>query len=80
MSVNEEKQRLPDGQERYIPQQIPSAAEQKNDQESLRAALDVIARVHRASKAAQGPAPQTRAEKIALDRALRIGEEKLLRK
>lgn len=80
MSVNEETQSAPDGRERYVPQRVPPAAEQKNDQESLRSALNVIAGVHRASKAAQGAAPQNRAEKISLDRALRIGEEKLLRK
>ncbi len=80
MSVNEEIESTSDGGERYIPQRVPPAAEQKNDQESLRAALDVIAGVHRASKAAQGPAPQNRAQKVTLDRALRIGEEKLLRR
>ncbi|SFE62231.1 putative polyvalent protein kinase domain-containing protein [Spirosoma endophyticum] len=80
MSVNEETGFASDGRERYIPQRVPPAAEQKNDQESLRAALDVIAGVHRASKAAQGAAPQNRAEKTVLDRALRVGEEKLLRK
>lgn len=68
------------GGQRYIPQRVPSAAEQKNDQESLRAALDVIAGVHRSSKAAQGPAPQNRIQKVALDQALQIGEEKLLRR
>ncbi|WP_460964814.1 putative polyvalent protein kinase domain-containing protein [Spirosoma litoris] len=80
MSVNKEREPTPDGRERYIPQRVPPAAERKNDQESLRAALDVIAGVHRASKAAQGPAPQNRAEKAALDQALRVGEEKLLRR
>lgn len=79
MAVNKEIE-LSDGGERYIPQRVPPAAEQKNDQESLRAALDVIAGVHRASKAAQGPAPKNRSEKIELDRALRVGEEKVLRK
>ena len=78
MSVNEEIESTSDGGERYVPQRVPPAAEQKNDQESLRAALDVIAGVHRASKAAQGPAPQNRAQKVTLDKALRIGEEKLL--
>ncbi|WP_460912370.1 putative polyvalent protein kinase domain-containing protein [Spirosoma areae] len=80
MSVNKEIESAQDGGERYIPKRVPPAAEQKNDQESLRAALDVIAGVHRSSKAAQGPTPQNRAEKIALDRALRVGEEKLLRR
>lgn len=76
----EETESTSDGRERYIPQRIPPAAEQKNDQESLRAALDVIAGVHRASKAAQGPAPQNRVQKASLDQALRVGEEKLLRR
>ena len=80
MSVNKETESTSDGRERYVPQRVPSAAEQKNDQESLRAALDVIAGVHRASKAAQGPAPQNRAQKVTLDKALRIGEEKLLKR
>ena len=79
MSVNKETG-LSNERERYIPQRVPPAAEQANDQESLRAVLDVIGGVHRASKAAQGPAPQNRAEKAILDRALKIGEEKLLRR
>lgn len=57
MPVNKEIDVASDGGERYIPQRVPPAAEQANGQESLRAALDVIAGVHRASKAAQGPAP-----------------------
>ena len=80
MSVNKETESTSDGGERYIPQRVPPAAEQKNDQKSLRTALDVIAGVHRASKAAQGSAPQNRAQKVALDQALRVGEEKLLRR
>ena len=67
-----------DGRARYVPQRVPPAAEQKNDQKSLRAALDVIAGVHRASKAAQGPAPRNQREKTALDAQFRIGEEKVL--
>jgi len=80
MAVSNETERLSDGNERYVPQRVPPAAEQKNDQESLRAALDVIAGVHRTSKAAQGAAPRTRPEKIAIDKALRVGEGKLLRR
>ena len=69
-----------DGRARYVPQRVPPTAERKNGQESIRAALDVIAGVHRASKAAQGAAPRNHTEKIALEQALRIGEEKLLRR
>ncbi|MBO0948367.1 putative polyvalent protein kinase domain-containing protein [Fibrella forsythiae] len=69
-----------DGRARYVPQRVPPAAERKNDQEGLRAAIDVIAGVHRASKAAQGAAPRNRYEQIALEQALQIGEEKLLRR
>ncbi|WP_460970939.1 hypothetical protein [Spirosoma migulaei] len=70
MSFNKEIESTSDGREYCIPQRVPLTAEQKNDQESLRAALDVIAGVHRASKAAQGPAPQNRAEKVAVDKPL----------
>jgi hypothetical protein len=63
---------------RYVPQRVPPAAERANDQIRLRAALDVISSVHRASKAAQGAAPETRIEETALMKALRVGEEKVL--
>jgi hypothetical protein len=66
--------------ESYIPQRVPPQALAENDQESLRAALDVIAGVHRASKAAQGPAPRTREEKRIIEKALLVGEEKILRR
>ncbi|QJD78761.1 putative polyvalent protein kinase domain-containing protein [Spirosoma rhododendri] len=80
MDVSSENESPSNERERYVPQRVPPAAERANGQESLRAALDVIAGVHRASKAAQGPAPANKSEKIALDRALKIGEEKLLRR
>lgn len=65
---------------RYVPQRVPPAAERANGQVRLRAALDVIGSVHRASKAAQGAAPQTPAEEARLMKALRRGEEKVLRR
>ena len=64
----------------YIPQRVPPQALAENDQEDLRAALYVIAGVHRASKAAQGPAPRNGLERQTLNKALFIGEEKMLRR
>lgn len=80
MDVTDKTESSFNGRERYTPQRVPPAAERANGQESLRTALDVIAGVHRASKAAQGAAPSSKSEKVALDHALKIGEEKLLRR
>lgn len=63
---------------RYVPQRVPPAAERANGQVRLRAAVDVIGSVHRTSKAAQGPAPQSPAEEADLLKALRRGEDKVL--
>jgi len=78
MSVNAGADDKP--KKNYRPERIPPRAEPKAAQETLRAALDVVRRVHRSSKAAQRAEPVSRQERSELNDALRIEGEVALRK